>query len=151
MVDRLLDLGFEKITVVDIADHALDIARRRLGARARRVNWVVADVRGLLLSRPVDLWHDRAVLHFLTHPDDQAAYVQRVEEAVKPGGHVLIATFGPEGPVKCSGLPVERYDTERLLRRLGPGFELVQSLQRTHTTPTGVDQQFTYGLFRRRT
>jgi ubiquinone/menaquinone biosynthesis C-methylase UbiE len=149
LVDRLLERGFERLTVVDISDSALNVARTRLGPMARQVNWLVADARYLRLPRQVDLWHDRAVFHFLTRSADQDAYLSRLREAVRPGGHALIATFGLQGPEKCSGLPVERYDAERLSGRLDADFELVRSLQKMHTTPTGAAQQFTYCLFRR--
>jgi len=149
LVDRLLDRGFERVTVVDLAEPSLHAARTRLGPRADRVSWLRADARTLRLPRPVDLWHDRAVFHFLTEPADQDAYVSSLGAAVRPGGHVVIATFGPQGPQKCSGLAVERYDAEKLSRRLGPGFALLRSLEKVHTTPGGAAQQFTYCLFRR--
>lgn len=151
LVDRLLDRGFERLTVVDISDSALNVAKTRLGPRAHKVKWLAADARDLHLPQRVDFWHDRAVFHFLTQPADQEAYLARLREAVRPGGHVLMATFGPQGPEKCSGLPVERYDAEKLSRRLGPDFELERSMQRVHTTPCGFAQQFTYCLFHRRT
>jgi SAM-dependent methyltransferase len=150
LVDRLLDRGFERLTVVDVSESALRATRTRLGPRAERVRWVAADVRGLILPRPVDLWHDRAVFHFLIAAVDQAAYLSSLLRALRPGGHVVLATFGPQGPERCSGLPVERYDAEGLARRLGDGFELIRSLERLHTTPAGAVQQFTYALFRRR-
>jgi ubiquinone/menaquinone biosynthesis C-methylase UbiE len=150
LVDRLLDRGFERLTLVDVSSSALSVARARLGARADRVKWVVADARDLRLPHPVDLWHDRAVFHFLTQPANQDAYLSCLRRAVRLGGHVVMATFGPLGPEKCSGLPVQRYDAAGLSRRLGPDFELRRSVQKTHTTPGGAAQQFTYCLFRRR-
>jgi len=135
--------------VVDISDSALDAARRRLGAGASEVKWVVGDARDLHLPRPVALWHERAVFHFLTRNADQDAYLSCLVENLRPGGHAILATFGPEGPEKCSGLPVERYDARKLSGRLGTGFELMRSLEKVHTTPSGVAQQFTYCLFRR--
>jgi SAM-dependent methyltransferase len=149
LVDALLDRGFERLTVVDLAASALGAARARLGPRADRVTWLEADARELRLERPVDLWHDRAVFHFLTEPADQDAYFSSLRAAVKPGGHVIIATFGPRGPEKCSGLPVERYGARRLSERLGPEFGLLRSLETVHTTPAGATQEFTYCLFRR--
>lgn len=149
LVDELLDRGFKHLTVVDLAESSLSIARARLGSRADRVRWVKEDARRLHLQCPVDLWHDRAVFHFLTEPADQEAYLSCLREAIRPGGHVIIATFGPQGPQKCSGLPVERYDAMKLSERLGPEFKLLKSLEKLHATPKGAMQQFTYCLFRR--
>jgi len=149
LVDKLLDRGFERLTVVDLAESSLNVAKARLGPRADRVRWLKEDARGLHLPCPVDLWHDRAVFHFLTEPADQEAYLSSMREAVRSGGHVIIATFGPQGPQQCSGLPVERYDAEKLSRRLGPEFRLLRSLEIMHITPWGSTQQFMYCLFRR--
>lgn len=135
--------------MVDISDAALEVVRNRLERRGEAVRWLVADARRLALGEPVDLWHDRAVFHFLTTSADQDAYLSVLRAAVRTGGHVIIATFGLRGPQKCSGLPVERYDADKLLRRLGGGFELRRSLERQHVTPSGATQDFTYGLFRR--
>lgn len=137
------------MTVADISEAALTATRERLGERGRRVTWLVADARQLRLPEQVDVWHDRAVFHFLTQEADQAAYLESLRAALRVGGHVIIATFGLEGPERCSGLPVERYDAARLSRRLGPDFELVRSLDKKHVTPSGAVQQFTYGVFRR--
>jgi SAM-dependent methyltransferase len=149
-VDEMLDRGFERLTVVDLAESSLKIAKARLGPRADRVRWVMEDARALHLPYPVDLWHDRAVFHFLTVGADQEAYLLSLGEAVCPGGHVIIATFGPQGPQECSGLPVERYDAGRLSRRLGPGFRLLRAIEKLHSTPWGSTQQFTYCLFQRK-
>ncbi len=135
--------------MVDIAEAALRVARERLGARAAEVRWLVADARQLSLPEPVDLWHDRAVFHFLTGAADQEAYLRSLRGALAPGGHVILATFGPTGPPKCSGLPVERYDAESLARRLGPQFQLLRAIGKRHTTPAGAAQDFTYALLRR--
>jgi SAM-dependent methyltransferase len=149
LVDELLDRGFERLTVVDVAESSLNAARARLGLRADRVKWLKKDARELHLPRPVDLWHDRAVFHFFTERDDQESYLSSLREAVRPGGHVIIATFGPRGPQECSGLPVERYDAGKLSRRLGPEFKLLQTQEIEHNTPWGSTQQFMYCLFRR--
>jgi ubiquinone/menaquinone biosynthesis C-methylase UbiE len=151
LVDHLLDRGFTRVTVVDISDAALQKARQRLGSRAERVTWIQADARDLSLPHHVDLWHDRAVFHFLTAVEDQDRYLAAMRKAICPGGHVLIATFGARGPDQCSGLPVARYDVPTLARRLGPEYELLQSLEKAHHTPTGAVQEFTHGLFRCRT
>jgi ubiquinone/menaquinone biosynthesis C-methylase UbiE len=135
--------------VVDVAEAALDVARDRLGRRGEGVGWHVADVRQLDLGEKVDLWHDRAVFHFLTTSADQDAYLSVLRRTLRIGGHAMIATFGLRGPEKCSGLPVERYDAEKLLRRLGVGFATRRALERRHLTPSGAPQEFTYGLFER--
>ncbi|MBZ5552098.1 MAG: class I SAM-dependent methyltransferase [Acidobacteriia bacterium] len=149
LVDELLDRGFDRLTVVDMAESSLNISKARLGPRADHVRWLKADARTLHLPYPVDLWHDRAAFHFLTEPADQEAYLSCLREAVGPGGHVIFATFSPQGPQECSGLPVERYDAEKLSHRLGSGFRPLRSLEKAHTTPWGSLQQFTYCLFRR--
>jgi ubiquinone/menaquinone biosynthesis C-methylase UbiE len=150
LVDGLLDRGFERLTVVDVSESALVAVRARLGARADLVTWITADARDLQLPHSVDLWHDRAVFHFLTRFEDQEAYLSSLRRALRPGGHVVLATFGPQGPEMCSGLPVERYDAAGLARRVGAEFELLRSLESEHITPSGVRQQFTNCLFRRR-
>lgn len=136
--------------MVDVSDFALRAARTRLGPRADLVQWVTTDARELRLPRKVDLWHDRAVFHFLIAAADQEAYLASLSHALRPGGHVVLATFGPQGPENCSGLPVERYDSAKLARRLGADFDLVRSLEKLHTTPSGTAQQFTYCVFKRR-
>jgi len=148
-VDRLLALGFTDVTVVDVSDAALRVARARLGQDAEAVSWLVADARQLTLPQPIDLWHDRAVFHFLTTGADQDAYLSSVRKALRVGGHAIIATFGLGGPEKCSGLLIQRYDAESLSARLGAGFVRVRVLERRHITPSGAPQEFTYGLFRR--
>ncbi len=149
LVDSLLVQGFTRLTVVDVAEAALDVARARLGERAALVRWVAADARSLDLGEPVDLWHDRAVFHFLTTAADQDAYLAAMTRALRVGGHVVLATFGPQGPEKCSGLPVTRYDGAALARRLGPPYQPRRILERRHVTPWGAPQDFTYGLFQR--
>jgi ubiquinone/menaquinone biosynthesis C-methylase UbiE len=149
LVDHLLGQGFTRLTVVDISGAALEAARSRLGRRGEAVRWLVADARQLDVGEPVDLWHDRAVFHFLTTSTDQDAYLSVLRKTLRPGGHLMIATFGLRGPEKCSRLPVERYDADKLLRRLGVGFEQRLVLERQHVTPSGTTQVFTYGLFQR--
>lgn len=151
LVDRLLDQGFTNLTVMDLSGRALALARERLGERARSVRWIEADVRQPVLEpASVDLWHDRAVFHFLTTPDDTRAYVEQMSRALRAGGHAVIATFALEGPPKCSGLEVSRYSAATLADTLGPGFELLHSAERTHVTPSDREQRFTYALFRKR-
>ncbi len=149
LVDSLLEQGFTRLTVVDIAEAALAVARARLGPRGGAVRWIVADARHLELEQQVDLWHDRAVFHSLTATADQEAYLAALCRALRPGGHVLLATFGPNGPEKCSGLAVQRYDGDTLARRLGTAFEARRIVERRHVTPWGAPQDFTYGLFQR--
>ena len=149
-VDHLLDAGFKDITVLDLAEQALEQARRRLGDRAASVNWVVADVTQFDPQRKFGIWHDRAVLHFLTEPADRARYVATLRSALDPGGHVIISTFGPDGPPKCSGLEVRRYTIERLQELLGPEFELQEHSFEDHQTPMSSTQQFLYSRWVRR-
>src|SRR6516164_3193420 len=127
LVDSLLARGFERLTVLDISQAALDVARARLGDRASRVQWVAADVTKWRPAQTFDIWHDRAAFHFLVDAADRAAYVARLKEAVPPGGHAIIGTFGIDGPEKCSGLPVNRYDEARLSAELGTSFALIHA------------------------
>lgn len=146
LVDDLLARGFSNLAVVDIAEPALAKARARLGPEgAARVDWVVGDVTTPLLpAGSVDFWHDRAVFHFLTEPEAVAAYLAEVHRAVKPGGHVMVATFGPEGPERCSGLPVQRYSAEGIHRTFGEAFEKLGEASEVHETPWGSAQAFAY-------
>ena len=145
LVDDLLARGYEDITVLDISRTAIDANRKRLGDASGRVHWLVADItRGDLPPSRYDVWHDRAVFHFLTAPDDRVAYVRQVARAVENGGHVIVSTFGPEGPTKCSGLEVVRYDAESLRREFGVHFRLLGSSKELHQTPFGTTQQFLY-------
>jgi 2-polyprenyl-3-methyl-5-hydroxy-6-metoxy-1,4-benzoquinol methylase len=145
LIDDLLARGYENITVLDISQTAIDVNRKRLGKAFERVHWLVADVIQVELARSAyDVWHDRAVFHFLTLPGDRAAYVRQVAHAVKPAGHVIVSTFGPEGPTKCSGLDVVRYDAESLHREFGVHFRLLKSSEELHRTPFGTMQQFLY-------
>lgn len=147
LVDRLLDQGFRDVTVIDVSTHALQRARERLGGRARRVDWICGDVLEFHPAETFDVWHDRAVFHFLTDAIDRAAYVRAVLKALKPGGHLIIATFGLEAPPKCSGLDVVRYSSESLADAFGDPFELVESARQLHVTPGGVEQAFIFCRF----
>jgi SAM-dependent methyltransferase len=149
LVDVLLDEGFEDLTVLDISESAVEAAKARLGARAKEVQWVVADVTTWKPPRHYDLWHDRAALHFLIDPHDRIAYGERVAMGVRPGGHVIIGTFALDGPERCSGLPVMRHDTASLAHMLGPEFEPVETRRHDHRTPTGSTQRFQFSRFRR--
>jgi ubiquinone/menaquinone biosynthesis C-methylase UbiE len=149
LVDRLLDSGYSRVVVADISLAALDVARSRLGDRGGQVTWVVADARYLQLPQQVDVWHDRAVFHFLTEGADQQAYLESVRRSLRVGGHVVMATFALEGPERCSGLPVERYSSAMLALRFGSDFQLLRAFTKEHLTPTGGSQQFTYVVLRR--
>lgn len=145
LVDDLLRHGYQNISVLDISQAAIDVARERLGKNAMQVNWHVADItQATLPAHQFDVWHDRAVFHFLTGDDQRVAYVRQVAHSVKPGGHVIVATFGPQGPEKCSGLDVIRYDASSLHDQFGGRFKLLESSIEQHQTPFGTVQQFLY-------
>lgn len=149
-MDALLGRGRSCVTVVDISEIALARARQRLGSASIRVRWVRADVTAADWTiPPVDVWHDRAVFHFLTSPDDRRIYLSHLYDTVRPGGAIIIATFASDGPAKCSGLDVCRYSAEELQRELGAGSTLVAARREEHRTPGGVIQPFQWTLFRR--
>jgi 2-polyprenyl-3-methyl-5-hydroxy-6-metoxy-1,4-benzoquinol methylase len=149
LADGLLTRGFRDLTVLDISATALDLAALRLGRRASEVQWITADVTEWQPSRRFDVWHDRAVFHFLVDPADRAAYVSRLKEALVPGGHAIIATFAADGPDTCSGLPVRRYDAGGLGAELGAEFTLVESRPHDHVTPWNSSQRFQFSVFQR--
>jgi len=145
LVDDLLATGYENITVLDVSQTAVDITKKRLGLLAKKIDWIVGDITQVQLEPlAYDVWHDRAVFHFLASIEQRAAYVRRVANAVNPGGHVIVSTFGPEGPTKCSGLDVMRYDAESLHGEFGGHFRLIESSKELHQTPFGTTQQFLY-------
>jgi SAM-dependent methyltransferase len=144
LVDELLDSGHEGLCVVDIAAPALEVAKARLGQAASAVDWVVADVTTWRPTRQFDVWHDRAVLHFLTDPADQAAYAATVNAAVAHGGFVVIGAFAPTGPEACSGLSVQRHDATSIMAVLGERFTLRHTREHDHITPGGAAQRFTW-------
>lgn len=151
LVDALLDHGMPHVTVLDISGLALERARRRLGGRASSVRWIQEDVtRAQLDESAYDVWHDRAVFHFLTREDDRRRYVDVVRHAVKIGGHVIVATFAEDGPTRCSGLDVVRYSADSLHAEFGSEFELAEKTDEIHSTPWGADQHFVYCLCKRR-
>jgi ubiquinone/menaquinone biosynthesis C-methylase UbiE len=150
LVDDLLALGYTNLTVLDLSAAALAAARQRLGGKASGVRWIEADItRANLPDREFDIWHDRAVFHFLTSPEERSAYVQAVFRAVKPGGHVIVATFAENGPNQCSGLPVMRYRPDELHAEFGEAFALLKHEKEAHHTPSGTVQQFVYCYCRR--
>lgn len=149
LVAGLLDAGYRQLTVVDLSSTALALAQQRLGCAAAQVSWIAGDVLALDVSPAAfDLWHDRAVFHFLTQAEDRTRYVAQVRRAVAPGGHVLVATFAEDGPTRCSGLEVARYSPAALHGEFGPDFRLLASEREVHITPTGSEQAFTYCLCR---
>jgi SAM-dependent methyltransferase len=144
LVDCLLELGVPRIAVLDVSEAGLALARRRLGDRADSVEWIVGDITAIADLGAFDVWHDRALFHFLTDARDRANYVRLASNTIHPGGKALVATFAPDGPERCSGLPVCRYDEDQLARAFGATFRLVGSERHTHTTPRGVSQPFRY-------
>lgn len=147
LVDGLLSRGYKNVTVLDIASGAMDAARDRLGPAATNARWVTAD--GLaypFLPHSVDVWHDRAVFHFLTSPGDRRRYVAQVSRAVRPNGHVIVATFAADGPLRCSGLDVCRYGPADLHHEFGRSFDLIAHVREEHVTPSGARQWFQYCL-----
>lgn len=152
LVDDLLDAGYRSITVLDISEKALSSAKARLGEKAGLVTWLDGDIASVdLLIHSYELWHDRAVFHFLIMFEQQRKYRDNLLKALKPGGHLIIATFAPEAPPKCSGLPVQRYSPEQLQNTLGTEFELERHHKELHITPGGVEQMYLYCHFRRAT
>ena len=149
LVDALLDHGYEAISILDISEKALDSAKLRLGPRATQIHWVVADVTTWDPSQHYAVWHDRAAFHFLTEPAQRAAYGERLSRAVPKGGQAIIATFALDGPERCSGLPVVRYDAEALGRTLGSAFDLLETRMDNHKTPGGSIQKFQFSRFRK--
>jgi len=145
LVDDLLARGCRNITVLDVSEKALEVTKQRLGDAASKVHWIASDIeRAKLSQHAYDVWHDRAVFHFLTTEEQRSAYVRQAAYAVKRGGHVIVSTFGPEGPVECSGLEVVRYDADSLHDEFGVRFQLVDSSKELHETPRGTTQQFLY-------
>jgi trans-aconitate methyltransferase len=148
LVDELLAAGIPDVTVLDLSPHALQLARQRLGTRAGSVQWLSQDVRTWVPDRQFDLWHDRAVFHFLTEPADRAAYRATLRQALRPEGRVVLGTFAADGPTHCSGLPVARYDAAALAAEF-PELRMVDSRRTEHTTPSGATQPFTWLLLSR--
>jgi SAM-dependent methyltransferase len=148
LAETLIGKGFETVSVLDLSAAALDAARSRM-TDPDRVRWIVADATQWQPDRPYHVWHDRAALHFLTDPTDQTRYAERVRQALAPGGVAVIGTFAPDGPEKCSGLPVYRHDSASLAKLLGAGFSLMKSLRHDHVTPWGSMQKFQFSIFRK--
>jgi len=149
LVDSLLDAGWADVTILDVSEAALTKVPDRRGRGAEAVTFVTADVRSWHPNRTYDAWHDRAVFHFLVEPTDRDRYVGMATQAVPPGGVLVLATFAADGPTECSGLPTSRYDTDELVRALGPAFVLEHAEREEHTTPFGTSQPFSWVVLRR--
>ena len=149
LVDGLLDEGYTDITVLDIAEAGLAAARERLGSAAKGVAWIVADVTTWTPPRRWRVWHDRAVFHFLVEPKQQDDYIAALTAATAPGSVIVLATFAPDGPTRCSGLPVQRYSATTLADRLGPHYRLTTKAQERHRAPSGAEQSFCWAVFQR--
>lgn len=149
LVDSLLNQGYEHVAVLDIAAPSLEHARHRLGEKAHNVEWIVADVLDMPKLGEFDIWHDRAVFHFLLDENDRQKYVNLARRTIPVGGHAIISTFALDGPPTCSGLEVCRYNGETLTSQLGKGFQLIRTVSETHVTPSGKPQAFLYALLRR--
>ena len=147
LVDNLVERRFEDVTVLDLSEAALETTKARLGDDAGQVDWIVADVTVWEASKAYDTWHDRAAFHFLTEDHDRAAYITSLERALKVGGYAVIATFALDGPERCSGLPVVRYDPVSLGQTLGRSFQLVDARRHAHATPWGTEQSFLFSIF----
>ena len=150
LIDDLLDSGFKHVAVLDVSSEALNSAEARLGKRAHEVTWIEADItQPSLPQETYDLWHDRALFHFLTSPDDRRKYVSQLSHALKRGGHAIISTFSINGPTRCSGLEIVRYSPKTMHQELGVNFILVESQTEKHQTPFGTEQEFIYCLFKK--
>ena len=150
LAGELLRAGYTDITVIDLSAAALEQARKDIGGRAQEIDWVTDDVRVHDFGRQFDLWHDRALFHFMVEPSDREAYLATLGRALRPAGHLIIATFGPEGPTQCSGLAVRRYSADDLSAWLGAEFECEDDELVAHETPSGNRQQFLNARFRRK-
>jgi SAM-dependent methyltransferase len=150
LIDSLLSRGLDCLAVLDVSGEALRHARDRLGARSQVVAWIESDVTAEWSLQPMDIWHDRAVFHFLVQPDDRRHYVARLRSTLKVGGSAIVATFAPDGPERCSGLPVVRYSPDALSAELGHEFALIDARPHRHVTPWGDTQSFQYSRFQRK-
>lgn len=150
LVDHLLDLDYENISVLDISEKAIQKAKLRLGARATKVNWIIKDVVNLETDKKFQVWHDRAAFHFLTDEKRRSAYIENLQNSLKDGGYFILSTFSEKGPKKCSGLEIDRYSQEEMQKLFEKHFEVVRIENLDHTTPTNTTQNFTFGLFRRK-
>ena len=144
LVDKLLAAGYRHLLVLDISERALQFAQQRLGTRATQVSWLHSDITGFIPSVPVELWHDRAVFHFLLQASEREAYIQVLNQTLKSGGYVIIAAFAIGGPTQCSGLDIVQYDAKTLMQQFGDGYQLLDEHNEMHLTPNNTIQAFTY-------
>jgi ubiquinone/menaquinone biosynthesis C-methylase UbiE len=150
LVDDLLARSFKKITVLDISGEALEASKIRLGSLSNQITWIEGDIKEVtLLENFYDVWHDRALFHFLTRPEDRQKYVHQLDHSLKAGGHLIMAIFGLKGPPRCSGLDIVRYTPKSLLAELSHVFTLLENFTETHGTPFGTNQEFIYCHFRK--
>lgn len=149
LVDHLVQRGYSKVSVLDVSSSALALTRARLGPKAAAVDWIAADITNWTPTTLYEVWHDRAAFHFMVTEIDRSAYLARLRQALAPGGRAIIATFAPDGPETCSGLPVMRYDPKSLADTLGREFKLVSSQSHRHRTPWGSVQPFQFSVFER--
>lgn len=149
LVDRLLDAGFEHVAVLDISQTAIEATQARLGERASQVEWIVADITQRDALGKFDVWHDRAVFHFVTDPEARRHYVELLKRSLPIGGYFVVGTFAKGGPDKCSGLPICQYDAATMQAELGPSFGPLKCSEYHHTTPSGKPQLFFFGVFRK--
>jgi 2-polyprenyl-3-methyl-5-hydroxy-6-metoxy-1,4-benzoquinol methylase len=147
LADKLLDAGYS-VMVLDVSEAAIALAKERLASRADHIDWIIGDITQIRDLGTFDVWHDRALFHFLIAPADRSAYVSLLSRTIPAGGHAIIATFAPDGPDRCSGLPVRRYDAQALTDELGPKFQLVKAVSENHLTPWGKPQVFQFSVFR---
>jgi SAM-dependent methyltransferase len=151
LVDQLLEKGFRNLSVLDISENALRHAKQRLGHNSSKIKWIIGDATLFIPQEKYDIWHDRAVFHFLTESTDREKYISAVKECLKKGGFLILAAFAKDGPDRCSNLPVRQYDADLLQAEFGTGFELVRVSVETHQTPWGKGQKFNYFLLRKST
>jgi trans-aconitate methyltransferase len=149
LIDNLVIQGYTNLSVLDISGESLTCAKERVGPAGQNVQWIESDITVFNPSQKFHFWHDRAVFHFLTDPGERTRYLEVMNKSLASGAYVLIATFAPDGPEKCSGLPVQRYSHESLQQTLGPAYKIVAHEQETHSTPSGGQQKFIYALFRK--
>ena len=149
LVDYLKKEHYTNLTVLDISENAIAIAKKRLGKSAKSINWIVSDITKFDVFQKFSLWHDRALFHFLTDSSDRGIYVKALKNAIRPEGHLIIATFAIGGPKKCSGLEIVQYDSEKMIAELGDNFKLVEERKEVHITPANKEQKFNFFLFLR--
>lgn len=147
LVDHLQANGYKNIAVLDISEAALKHAQQRLGSTSNDIEWIICDITEYRPSHPVDIWHDRAVFHFLTDEIDRKKYIKALKASLAPGGHLIIAAFAIGGPTRCSGLDIVQYDADKMQAELGADFQLIEQHSETHTTPANASQAFTYYKF----